>query len=409
MTSRLYFSNVSVEQGEEVPVGVFPADQQLVLLCRHDNYLSAKVRVEAVAGLPEETSPFNKYVHFAFAQPGYIRPVTLTVPVAVTGNLFISDDFAVPFPEYQPLLRLHDPPGGSSFAHYQAVEVATNIDISSRVSAESLQTAVSTFAVFEGELHHVAGVAFGALSALSREIVSYSTRAGGRVEHQDVQYSIASTETGALLTTTFTYTTSAEPELAGIDSDVYLMPAITVVLSRMERYTLSECTLQARQVLAWNALQDKSGFYLVTHHDIHSRVIPDLQELVAAELAKNKTGYVPAHHSEEPFNAGKLANLTQALKGWNATLHDNIALHQQASSGNLTRVDHLAPQQLINKARYLNGSRASPSARDELSAYHVLSFSGNDKFFRHSLSFFPPPPLLLLLTCIFFLLLFFFV
>jgi hypothetical protein len=38
--------------------------------------------------------------------------VLQTTNVLVTGLKWISDSFSVPFPQYAPLLVLHDPPGG---------------------------------------------------------------------------------------------------------------------------------------------------------------------------------------------------------------------------------------------------------------------------------------------------------
>jgi hypothetical protein len=37
-----------------------------------------------------------------------------TSNVLVTGLKWISDSFSVPFPQYMPLMVLHDPPGGTS-------------------------------------------------------------------------------------------------------------------------------------------------------------------------------------------------------------------------------------------------------------------------------------------------------
>ena len=61
------------------------------------------------------------------------------VPVIVTGLKLISDAFSVQLPEYQPLLVLHDPPGGDSVASY------TNQKYTSTIAATHANVWISSF------------------------------------------------------------------------------------------------------------------------------------------------------------------------------------------------------------------------------------------------------------------------
>ena len=69
-------------------------------------------------GMPELLPPFTKEYVASIKVPGHPRTKLRTV-AAITGARHVSDQERVALPKSKPLMIVHDPPGGNSFAAYQ--------------------------------------------------------------------------------------------------------------------------------------------------------------------------------------------------------------------------------------------------------------------------------------------------
>lgn len=86
---------------------------------------------ETNPGLLSDAFPYTK-AFLIQALPAGWSVQQLLVPVVITGNKAISDFFSVPYPEWEPLTVVRDPPGGLSYTEYKNVKVT--IDITQRIS-----------------------------------------------------------------------------------------------------------------------------------------------------------------------------------------------------------------------------------------------------------------------------------
>ena len=69
-------------------------------------------------GMPELLPPFTKEYVASIKVPGHPRTKLRTV-AAITGARHVSDQERVALPKCKPIMIVHDPPGGKSFAGYQ--------------------------------------------------------------------------------------------------------------------------------------------------------------------------------------------------------------------------------------------------------------------------------------------------
>ncbi len=102
-------------------------------VCRIERlvYENARVELELRVGYPNRFGNFSKEFKASMSVLGYIDDISLVSivelfwhilfdscsfvqdsHVLVTGLKWISDSYSVPFPQYMPLMVLHDPPGG---------------------------------------------------------------------------------------------------------------------------------------------------------------------------------------------------------------------------------------------------------------------------------------------------------
>jgi hypothetical protein len=195
------------------------------------------------AGLPERTEPFLKHFTATMRTAGYTR-VDKKAIFAVYGERFISDAERLPFPEGRPLLVLHDPPGGASFASFQNLRTQSKF-------RKIENTAMSGFGwdsdVLLGFRHEFGGVqtltaaGVGAMVGATVEVsdsVALEVEAQWRHDEQTLYVDELNLEENmydpaAQVSLEFTYQTSPDPNKAGPASDVFLMPALTFKVSEI--------------------------------------------------------------------------------------------------------------------------------------------------------------------------------
>jgi hypothetical protein len=103
-----------------------------VALCQRAYSKNTRSQLEKIrSGMPSPLSPFTRWYKASLTLPGY-SAATAKVHVVVTGSRFVSDAERLPFPQSRPILALHDPPGGNSFASFHNTRLMmkyTNTDI----------------------------------------------------------------------------------------------------------------------------------------------------------------------------------------------------------------------------------------------------------------------------------------
>eukprot|EP00050_Salpingoeca_kvevrii_P022613 m.129078 g.129078 ORF g.129078 m.129078 type:complete len:1807 (+) comp9763_c0_seq2:474-5894(+) len=363
------------------------------MVCRKTRLINAHTQLALQVGLVRLDPTYLRELSVSMTVEGHVGIARTTLLAAVTGLRFISDKFTAALPEYMPLLVLHDPPGGGSSASYENVRTTFTVNLESVSSTAQGQLSTLVFAGTEAEAETAGGTVTGVGAA-----VSFATKFKllGAEFHAGVEHSKAwangefeERERAAEFGVTISYSTSDGAENAGMLSDVFVLPTLTVLfsLSSYVTFDAKQCIVNRRQVTAWYLLKDKSGFSVITHKDIQSSALPTVARLEAAEAKKAVPGYVYAP-GEDRYDADKHDELIQAKKHWEQILKENTDLHALAhtSNHNLTRATGLVPTSLAANAHDFNGNQVSVQDAVRLLNYNVLKFYGGGESMSFSTS-----------------------
>jgi hypothetical protein len=243
-----------------------------------------------------------------------IRSITATMQVAghplvvhrehavITGDRWISDLNAVPFPRGKPLLVLHDPPGGASSSTFENVRIRTEFaHKGKKVKVGTTRAETGDTGILEHEITQdicmSTGMAPGPQPCLG-------LTKGGKIEayvhvldnsHADLKESGG--ETTRLLPDnaveiSVSYSTSAEPDAAGPMADMFLMPSGTIEISTTHFVGVDkgqglgvnkgegQCKIIGKSSTSMRVLLQLNGFYFISAADVESRVIPQLKEVL---------------------------------------------------------------------------------------------------------------------------------
>lgn len=261
-----------------------------------------------VAGLPERIAPFTKSYSVTMAVEGYTRASQKAFAV-VTGERFISAAEKVPFPEGLPLLTLHDPPGGASFASYENVRATTEFIVTEGESDKYFNFEFDFSFGFDIEGSIGTGFTPVIVEATDTEKADgyYSTAQAGSFDRTmlgaDTNAAQALTKGIGNTEFTFTYTTSAEAGHAGSNSDAFLMPAATFEITevwvvRVSKVTLApsavDCLITGRSDKSLSPRPDLDAFYFTTANDVETRTLPvlklvadDTKHLIDCQIASD--------------------------------------------------------------------------------------------------------------------------
>jgi hypothetical protein len=314
--------------------------------------------VGLVAGLPEQIVPFTKTYAASMAIAGHLAAHVSTAMV-VTGERFISDDEMVGFPEGLPLVVLHDPPGGASFAAMHNIHATSEVYDFDKESVDvdyNLDLAFGMYLKFgtKADVTPVPGMSLDTTAAelkLGAYIkASGGTRVGGGYSANSKDWSgdmlnnqaptrAYGTQPSALKGSfkfEFTYITSTDTEHAGSNSDAFLMPALTFQISevwvvRMQVQDKRACTINGRSDKSLSPREDLSAFWWTTANDVESRMLPTLEG--AARTAKHRLACEDDPNYECCTDEDKVQGCTSSianLKLYCDWLHDVSAPTQVA-------------------------------------------------------------------------------
>ena len=250
--------------------------RNLTVFCRRERKYGAQAATELWVGMSERQPDYAKVFRARVVVEGYARPAELEARLLVTGVRFISDESAVPMPTHLPLTVLYDPPGGSSYAFYNNIELRHNLTLSlgdnqvgryiEHFRRDGLKMDSTISKDVAAEAPPGSGVSFG--TSIAIPLTSGGFHDGSKTTNDHVQWTVRETETGAELRVQFSYATSRSPLHAGHGSDVFLVPSLTIITSKSEQvqFDAEQCLIQHRDVQTWTVDPDNTGFYFITQH-----------------------------------------------------------------------------------------------------------------------------------------------
>jgi hypothetical protein len=238
--------------------------------------------------------------------------VLLTKQVAITGRRFITAAERIPIPDGLPLMVLHDPPGGASFASYTNVEVTT---VTKTQENEVEDTTTKSFGGglgIKSEISTKVGVGLTPLVLgtipdpitlkLQADIGAGYTQTEGSSSTASSINEAATyrnpnwNENTGNTQFSFSYETSDHIERPGPPSDAFLVPAATFEVQETWSVRYYECNLFGDSDKRLVANSDLNGFYFLTANDAETRVLPTLKE--AAADMKNLVSCASDTHAE---------------------------------------------------------------------------------------------------------------
>jgi len=340
---------------------------------------NSRAMVSLVVGYPLLFNPFVKNVFVRLSLPGH-ADTTLELPVIVTGLKHISDSFSVQLPHYQPLLVLHDPPGGDSVASY------TNQKYSSTLSA--------THADYEDSFVYHTEISVGGgtdTSACAGAIVLYVCQGlvhldigGGAVLDGKVGVvKGTASESSATITFEFTYETSPQPDTAGINSTMYLMPALNVVYSKSRKVSFDAtlCMATYADITTWSLTSPKNFqvFAWKSYRDILGFILPAFNGLLTEQQSN-----LAANVGSSSDTLARIAKLQESITGWQGLIDYRNNIESLARTGGLPAVKNLVPDSLLTNVKTLSGEAASSTPIKEIAAFsfggeaHITYLEQND-------------------------------
>jgi hypothetical protein len=289
-----------------------PKPRFAVLCGRTFSANARSLKTGLIVGVPQRVEPYTKTYSASMATPGYAR-VLLVAVVAVTGTRFISEAEKIPFPEGMPLLVLHDPPGGASFATFNSIQAESTFYLESNAKEVNWQveyglkagaTVSSKVKMVAGA---IAGLAPGALVGVTSEAAAASfiatfgakgiqegtftkTETYQSTSETDGWYNKNSRPLEDELPASnskfeFTYTTSADIDRAGSISDAFLMPAATFTISEMFLVQFKQgedgCLIRGKTIKTLLPRPDLDAFYFIQANDVETRTLPILKASAA--------------------------------------------------------------------------------------------------------------------------------
>lgn len=305
--------------------------------------------------------PYTKQFR-AIYHPAGRKPEELDARVVVTGIDPGEPGDSFPIPEYEPLLVIHDPPGGSSSASYSNAKIHVEMEVDHVDYAKKMTLGLGGWLLGGGNTGSCAGLGF--MMCMKMLLAKAE---GGLYKDQDF------TDEGeyqgdrkARFELTFSYETSSRPENAGKQSDMYLVPALNIMFIKATHisFDYSSCVATSTQVTQWvltKGGKNREVFAWVSHSDIKQIEIPKLQELLREE--KNKT--TP--------DKKKIEKLVEGIAGWSQTLKRNDDLYsdwaklEKATSYKTGFYTGLAPEDIIN-----NEAKKMALSADELQTAATL-------------------------------------
>ena len=243
-------------------------------------------------GMPELVAPFTKFYSASIKLPGHTR-AKVSSAVVVTGDRYMSDQERVALPQSQPLMVVHDPPGGTSFASFTNARVEVSYkswesqkDVYQHLTSEVMKE-FGPKAKTETPIPKAVAAGGGFGAEVNANVVGIHIEGGfGLGLASDTEEMLASNieKGGALqssLKVTFTYSTSGHPDQAGPAADAFLVPAVWLEIWKIWRVSFAgspACLILGEMQTTLVANPELNGFAFTTANDIETRTLPLLTE-----------------------------------------------------------------------------------------------------------------------------------
>ncbi|GFH43554.1 hypothetical protein CTEN210_00027 [Chaetoceros tenuissimus] len=263
---------------------------------------SGKRKFELVAGRPN----ISKGVE----EPYYSKNVNIRVVggannVQHRADFFIEgqfskgsgDSFAIP--TYQPVMILRDPPGGGSTASYNNIRSSVRIYNKHDKTSNDGEVTLALGFVIHPDTDLCTGTAVGGFLASCKETVGGETAKenGNKQEISSTAADSSKTITNSF-STTWSYTTSSDPSIAGEDSDVFVVPNLNVFYTEVfivswdqsnptERGCAAKTdgdSFPSTVVFDIDAPDNKPAFTFYSRHHIKTTKIPEISKGVDSQL-----------------------------------------------------------------------------------------------------------------------------
>ncbi|EGD77163.1 hemagglutinin/amebocyte aggregation factor [Salpingoeca rosetta] len=313
-------------------------------------YSNTRIELNIMTGEPETNpqavNPENPYSKlFRVTMHNLPQdPVSVYEKVVVVGDKVISKYFSVPFPRYQPLTVIQDPPGGLSTVTYS--KAYTNFLVDSHTHEEYhgfyFTTGLAPVKVETGVQQCVGLGAAVCTKVADTESTPFKltvdqTHTFGNMDPDD-NYG-----TERVWSFEIELTTSDDVMTAGERSDMFLVPALNVVWLETEEvsFDVEQCQAAKETKVKWS-LEGQDNSELITWlsaFEIENKELPDLRKLLA--LAEQPPGDDDDDDETEADRLEKVAELKRAIKAWEDNLDRNKEVRDKAAAGTLDPVQDL--------------------------------------------------------------------
>ena len=309
-------------------------------------YSNTHVEIEIMTGEPETNPqaidpehPFTKLFRVTMHNLPQ-DPVSVYEKVVVVGDKVISKFFSVPFPRYKPLTVVQDPPGGLSTVSYS--KAYANFVVKSDTHEEFhgfyLTTALAPVKV-ETTVQQCTGLGAAVCTKVADtestpiKLTVDQSHAWGDKD-QDDNYG-----TERVWSFAIDLATSDDPMMAGVDSDMFLVPALNVVWLETEEvsFDTETCGASKETKVKWSleGQENKEVFSWLSAFEIENKELPDLKKLL--QLAEES----PDPDQTEEELEEKIKELKAAIEAWEENLEHNKEVRQKAGSGQLDPIQAL--------------------------------------------------------------------
>ena len=309
-------------------------------------YSNTHVEIEIMTGSPETNpqalSPEFPHTKLFRASMHNLPhdPVAVYEKVVVVGDKVISEYFSVPFPRYKPLTVIQDPPGGLSTVTYS--KAYANFMMHSESHEEFHGFYLSTdLAAIQVQDESDSCVGLGA--AVCKKILTTESTPLKLHFETDNAWGGKNAEknygTERVWSFGIDLTTSDDPMMAGINSDMFLVPALNVVWLETEEVSFDTemCQAELNTKVKWSLKgeQNKELLSWVSAFEIETKELPDLRKLL--KLAQES----PDPDDDEEDQQAKIDELQRAIDAWEDNLARNKAVRQDASNGLLDPIQKM--------------------------------------------------------------------
>ncbi|EGD75040.1 hypothetical protein PTSG_12565 [Salpingoeca rosetta] len=311
-------------------------------------YSNTRIELSIMTGEPETNpdavNPENPYSKlFRVTMHNLPQdPVTVYEKVVVVGDKVISKYFSVPFPRYQPLAVVQDPPGGLSTVTYS--KAYSNYFMKSHTHEEYhgfyFTRGLAPVEVKTG-VQQCTGLGAAVCTKVSDTEstpfkISLDQLDSINSKNPDDNYNSERVWSFAI-----ELTTSDDVMTAGEKSDMFLVPALNVVWLETEEvsFDVEQCQAAKETKVKWSleGQENREVLSWVSAFEIENKELPDLRKLLA--LAEEPPGDDDDETEED--RAEKIAELKRAIKAWESNLDRNKEVRQKAADGLLEPVQNM--------------------------------------------------------------------